>query len=274
MKEDTPIRVLIAEDEALLARALADNMQRLWPQMQLIGIASDGFDAVTQALILQPDVLFFDIKMPGQSGLDAACELTDQWPENQTLPLLVFVTAYDNHAIQAFEQAAVDYLLKPVNEERLCQTIARLQERLKNRTAAANAEAIMTQTLTQLRAITPKTVPAPTAPEPLRMIRATVGNQIRLIPVDDIIYFSAIDKYLNVATVDGEVLIRISLKELLVQLDPQQFWQVHRSTIVRVDAIRSAQREANGKLFLNLHQRPERLAVSRLFAHLFRPRQT
>jgi len=269
MKENTPIRVLIAEDEALLARALADSLQRLWPQMQLIGIASNGFDAVTQALTLQPDVLFFDIKMPGQSGLDAACELTDQWPENQTLPLLVFVTAYDNHAIQAFEQAAVDYLLKPVNEERLRQTIARLQERLKNRTGVANAEEIMVQTLMQLRAITPKT-----APERLRMIRATVGNQIRLISVDDIVYFSAIDKYLNVVTVDGEVLIRASLKELLVQLDPQQFWQVHRSTIVRVDAIRSAQREANGKLFLNLHQRPEKLAVSRLFAHLFRARQT
>ena len=266
-----PIRILIAEDEALLARALADSLQRLWPQMQLAAIASNGIEAVTLALALQPDVLFFDIKMPGQSGLDAACELADQWPSDQALPLLVFVTAYDNYAIQAFEQAAVDYVLKPINDERLRQTITRLQLHLQSRATAANAEQLSAHTMTQLSALTLDAAPVPMAPERLRTIRATVGNQIRLIPIDEVIYFAATDKYLNVVTADSEVLIRTSLKELLMQLDAQQFWQIHRGTIVQIKAVRSAQREPNGKLILNLYQRPEKLAVSRLFAHLLKP---
>jgi len=264
MNPAAPIRVLIAEDEALLAQALADSLQRLWPQVQIVGIASNGLDAVTQALALRPDVAFFDIKMPGQSGLDAACELAEQWPPQQCLPLLVFVTAYDNYAIQAFEQAALDYVLKPANDARLQKTIERVQKRLLIDASLTEA------TSAQQPPRWIKAAAAPANPTPLSMIRATVGNQIKLIPLDDVIYISATDKYLNVVTANGEVLIRNSLKELMTQLNPERFWQIHRGTIVQIAAVRSAQRDAAGKISLNLHQRPEKLAVSRLFAPLFR----
>ncbi|WP_034298385.1 LytTR family DNA-binding domain-containing protein [Herbaspirillum sp. RV1423] len=257
-------RALIAEDEALLAGALSGNLRRLWPGLEIAGIAANGMAAVEQALALQPDILFLDIKMPGQSGLEAARELADDWPENQPFPLLVFVTAYDDYAIQAFEHAAIDYVLKPANDERLMVTIGRLQARLV-KSADSNRE--LEQALAQLRGLAP---PAAPAREPLRMIRAAVGNQIRLIPVEDVIYFEATDKYVNVVTADGESLIRTSLKELIPQLDPGRFWQIHRGTVVQIGQVQAAQRDEAGKLSLKLRTRPEMLAVSRLFAHLFR----
>jgi DNA-binding LytR/AlgR family response regulator len=257
-----PVRALIAEDEALLADALSAQLQRLWPGLEIAGIASNGMAAVEQTLALQPDVLFLDIRMPGQSGLEAARELADEWPDKRPFPLLVFVTAYDDYAIQAFEQAALDYVLKPANDERLGLTIARLQARLKE----AN-ERGLEQVLAQLRDLAPTAI-APQ--ERLRMIRAAVGNQIRLIAIDDVVYFEATDKYVNVVTADGEALIRTSLKELIPQLDPERFWQVHRGTIVQIAEVAAAQRDEAGKLSLKLRRRPETLAVSRLFAHLFR----
>jgi len=256
------VRALIAEDEALLADALSAQLQRLWPGLEITGIASNGMAAVEQTLALQPDVLFLDIRMPGQSGLEAARELADEWPDKRPFPLLVFVTAYDDYAIQAFEQAALDYVLKPANDERLGLTIARLQARLKE----AN-ERGLEQVLAQLRGLAPTAI-APQ--ERLRMIRAAVGNQIRLIAIDDVVYFEATDKYVNVVTADGEALIRTSLKELIPQLDPERFWQVHRGTIVQIAEVAAAQRDEAGKLSLKLRKRPETLAVSRLFAHLFR----
>ena len=257
-----PARALIAEDEALLADALSAQLQRLWPGLEVAGIASNGMAAVEQALALQPDVLFLDIRMPGQSGLEAARELADDWPDNQAFPLLVFVTAYDDYAIQAFEQAAIDYVLKPANDARLALTIARLQARLKD----ANDQGLE-QVLAQLRGLTPAAI-APQ--ERLRTIRAAVGKQVKLIPIDDVVYFEATDKYVNVVTVDSESLIRTSLKELIPQLDPERFWQVHRGTIVQIAEVAAAQRDEAGKLSLKLRRRPEMLAVSRLFAHLFR----
>jgi len=257
-----PPRALIAEDEALLADALSAQLQRLWPGLEIAGIASNGMAAVEQALALQPDVLFLDIRMPGQSGLEAARELADEWPDQRPFPLLVFITAYDDYAIQAFEQAAIDYVLKPANDERLMRTVARLQARLKDRN-----DQELEQVLAQLRSLAP-TLTAPQ--ERLRMIRAAVGNQIRLIPVDDVVYFEATDKYVNVVTADGEALIRTSLRELIPQLDPDRFWQVHRGTVVQITEVAAAQRDEAGKLSLKLRKRPESLAVSRLFAHLFR----
>jgi DNA-binding LytR/AlgR family response regulator len=270
MSQNQTIRALIAEDEPLLAQALGDSLQRLWPQLELAGVAVNGIDAVAQTLERQPQVLFFDIKMPGQSGLDAARELAEEWPAGQAFPLLVFVTAYDNYAVQAFEQAAVDYVLKPVNDARLQTTIARLQARLQAPPMAA-ADTMLECLLQQLRSLTPAALQAPaTVPDRLLVIRAAVGNQVRLIPIEEVIYFEATDKYTNVVTSDSQSLIRTSLKELLPQLDPQQFWQIHRSTIVRIGAVQSAQRDTAGKLSLCLQQRPEKLAVSRLFAHLFK----
>lgn len=257
-----PVRALIAEDEALLADALSAQLQRLWPGLEIAGIAPNGVAAVEQALALQPDVLFLDIRMPGQSGLEAARELADEWPDKRPFPLLVFVTAYDDYAIQAFEQAAIDYLLKPANDERLALSVARLQTRLKDKNDQG-----LEKVLAQLRSLAPG---IPAVQERLRMIRAAVGNQIRLIPVDDVVYFEATDKYVNVVTADGEALIRTSLRELIPQLDPERFWQVHRGTIVQIAEVAAAQRDEAGKLSLKLRKRPEMLAVSRLFAHLFR----
>jgi DNA-binding LytR/AlgR family response regulator len=261
MNPPSPLRGLIAEDEPLLAQALAASLQRLWPQLVLLEIAVNGLEAIEQSLAQQPDVLFFDIKMPGCSGIEAARELAEEWPAATPFPLLVFVTAYDNYALQAFEHAAIDYLLKPISNDRLLQTIARLQTRLQHR------ETGMDQLLTQLRTLAPAVTPAP---QRLRMIRAAVGNQIRLIAIDEVIYFEASDKYINVVTADSTVLIRTSLKELIPQLDPQQFWQIHRSIVVQVSAMQSVRRDEYGRLSLTLRQRPESLTISRLFAHLFK----
>ena len=224
-----------------------------------------------QTLSQLPDILFLDIKMPGQSGLDAAREIADEWPQQHPFPAIVFVTAYDQYAVQAFEQAAFDYLLKPVNDARLSKTIARLQNHLAQTTTREAELDLAVQRLSALSAPTNTSPTNPTPAEPLRLIRATVGNQVRLIPIEDVVYFEATDKYVNVVTPDSQSLIRTSLKELLPQLNPAQFWQIHRGTIVQISQVQAAQRNEAGKLSLSLHSRPETLTVSRLFAHLFRP---
>lgn len=267
-----PIRALIAEDEPILAAALAHALRRLWPALDIVATCANGVEALQQGLALRPDILFLDIKMPGKTGLEAAEELAEQWhdgPDGTPFPQIVFVTAYDDYALAAFEHAAADYVLKPVNDARLGKTVERLQQRLQAArpaaaaTAPAPADDNLARLLTQLQAMTP---PAPR----LQMIRAAVGNSVRMIPMADVIYFEALDKYINVVCRDGEALIRTSLKELLPQLDPQQFWQIHRGTIVNAGAIASAVRDEAGKLSLTLRQHPAQLRVSPLYAHLFR----
>lgn len=267
-----PIRALIAEDEPILAAALAHALRRLWPALDIVATCANGVEALQQGLALRPDILFLDIKMPGKTGLEAAEELAEQWhdgPDGTPFPQIVFVTAYDDYALAAFEHAAADYVLKPVNDARLGKTVERLQQRLQaakpaaTATAPAPADDNLARLLTQLQAMTP---PAPR----LQMIRAAVGNSVRMIPMADVIYFEALDKYINVVCRDGEALIRTSLKELLPQLDPQQFWQIHRGTIVNAGAIASAVRDEAGKLSLTLRQHPAQLRVSPLYAHLFR----
>jgi len=261
-----PIRALIAEDEPVLGYALLQALQRLWPELAIGAVVENGIAAVREALAQRPDVLFLDIKMPGKTGLEAARELAEDWPDGTPFPLIVFVTAYDDYALQAFEQAAVDYVMKPVNDARLAQTVARLQARLA---AHAARDGELERIVRQLSAILP--APAQQSPPPrLTLIRAGVGNQIRLIPVAEVLYFEAADKYLNVVSTGGEVLIRTSLKELLPQLDPEQFWQIHRGTVVNLRFVQAAQRDEAGKLSLRLTGRSELLPVSRLFAHLFR----
>ena len=258
------IRALIAEDEPILAHALLQTLQRLWPDLQVGGVVENGIAAVQEALAQRPDVLFLDIKMPGKTGLEAAQELAEDWPEDTPFPLVVFVTAYDEYALQAFEQAAADYVLKPVTEARLAKTVERLKTRLAQHTER-NAE--LERIVGQLRSLVPH---APSASERLTIIRAAVGNQVRMIPVAEVIYFEATDKYVNVVTADSESLIRTSLKELMPQLDPDAFWQVHRGTVVNVNCIHSAIRDESGKLSLKLRGRDENLSVSRVFAHLFK----
>ena len=263
-----PVRALIAEDEPILAAVLAQSLQRLWPGIQIVGTAPNGLAAVEQALALRPDVLFMDIKMPGQTGLEAAEELAERWDGAQPFPQVVFVTAYDDYALKAFEQAAADYVLKPVSDDRLRRTVERLRARLLAHAQAGNGEGDggMAQLVEQMRAL----LPPATAPERLSVIRAAVGNMVRMIPVQDVVYFQALDKYVNVATADSEALIRLPLKELMAQLDPGQFCQVSRSSIVNMRHVASASRDEMGKLSLALRGRTDRLKVSPLFAHLFR----
>lgn len=276
-------RALIAEDEPILAAALAHALQRLWPELDIVATCPNGVEALRQGLALQPDILFLDIKMPGKTGLEAAEELAEQWPDGIAFPHIVFVTAYDEYALVAFEHAAADYVLKPVNDARLGKTVERLQQRLRDSgvgngnattTATTTAPLATTETasasddnlarlLSQLQAMLP---PAPR----LQMIRAAVGNSVRMIALADVVYFEALDKYINVVCQDSEALIRTSLKELLPQLDPQQFWQIHRGTIVNASAIATAVRDDAGKLSLTLRQHPAQLRVSPLYAHLFR----
>lgn len=287
----SPPRALIAEDEPILAAALAHALRRLWPELDIVATCANGVEALQQGLALQPDILFLDIKMPGKTGLEAAEELAEQWPGGTPFPSIVFVTAYDEYALAAFEHAAADYVLKPVNDARLGKTVERLRQRLcasggsgsasgsgsgsarpaPATTAAPVATAVtvsasddnLARLLAQLQAMT---APAPR----LQMIRAAVGNSVRMIALADVVYFEALDKYINVVCQDSEALIRTSLKELLPQLDPQQFWQIHRGTIVNASAIATAVRDEAGKLSLTLRQHPAQLRVSPLYAHLFR----
>jgi DNA-binding LytR/AlgR family response regulator len=265
-------RALIAEDEPLLAQALRAELARAWPELQLLEPAIDGDDAVERALQQRPDIVFLDIRMPGRSGLEAAEAIVEEWPAAAgALPLIVFVTAYDQYALQAFERAAVDYLQKPVQAARLAACCARLKDTIALRTAAASSappdEAAL---LGRLRAL----LAGPSTPEPgqapLTILQASIGATLHMIPVDEVVYFEAADKYVRVVTETREALIRMPLRELLPRLHGERFWRIHRGTVVRADAIATATRDDSGKVFLTLRQRPERLVASRLYAHLFR----
>ncbi len=273
-RPDAP-RAVIAEDEPLLAAELASELHQAWPALQIAATAADGESAVEQVLALQPEVVFLDIRMPGLSGLQAAEAIAEDWPDGVVPPLVVFVTAYDQYAVQAFERAAFDYLLKPVQPERLRHTVARLQAALASRgTRAAPAPLAMNELverLEQVMAAGGGANAATTTVEPLRVLQIGVGNQIRMVPVDDVLVFEAADKYVRVLTAGGgEHLIRLSLRELLPRLDAGRFWQIHRGTVVRAEAIESATRDESGKVTLQLRGRTETFAVSRVHAARFK----
>lgn len=285
MTNHSTLRALIAEDEPLLAEALAIELRLAWPELELLPAVGDGLSALRVALEQQPELLFFDIRMPGMGGLEAAARLTDEWPGaaqgGRPFPLLVFVTAYDQYAVQAFEAQAMDYLLKPVQTERLRATVARLQRLLAERARSAELpdqsqrdltavpDAGLERTLDQLRALLKP--PSDAARQsPLKVIQASTGNTIHVVPLDEVLYFEAADKYVRVLTAAREYLIRTPLRELLPQLDPQQFWQIHRGTVVRAQSMDALTRDEAGKLFLQLRGRPERLPVSRLYAYQFK----
>ena len=275
------LTALIAEDEPLLAAALKAELALAWPDLAVVATVSDGASAVAQALALQPDVLFFDIQMPGMSGLDAAAELLDAWPPPSAgykpFPALVFVTAFDQYAVAAFEAQAMDYLLKPVQSARLLKTVQKVQLALKIPDQAApdyiaKKDDALERTMTQLRAL--MTLHSTSAsPPPLSVIAATRAGSphtVQLIQLAEVVYFEATDKYVRVLTSDDEFLIRTPLKELIVQLDADEFWQIHRSAVVRVRCIHAAHRDGNGKTIVSLIARSEKLQVSRLYAHLFK----
>ncbi len=267
---------LIAEDEPLLAQALQAELARLWPALRVVASVGDGDAAVQSALTLRPQVCFLDIRMPGITGLEAARALAEDWPDDAAaeFPLLVFVTAYDQYALQAFDVQAVDYLVKPVQPDRLAECVVRLQRRLASVAAAgaaqpagAGADTTLEHTMAQLRSLLAS--PLQAAPR-LDVIPASAGQVVTMVPVDEVLYFEAADKYVRVVTADREHLIRLSLRDLLPQLDAQRFWQVHRGVVVQVRAITRAERDESGKVTLSLRGRPERLVASRLYAHLFK----
>lgn len=257
----TVTTALIAEDEPLLAENLRAELTAAWPALRIVAQAGSGTAAVELALRQRPQVCFLDIRMPGMTGLEAAQAIAEDWPDEAgALPLFVFVTAYDQYALQAFEAAAADYLLKPVTPERLGQSVARLQARLAQPAGGEATLATLQQLLTQ--AVTP--VPR------LRHLQAAVGDAIELVPMDDIVFLEAADKYVRAVTAEREYWVRLSLRELVPQLDAERFWQVHRGTVVHIDAVARAQRQENGTVLLALRRRPEKLTVSRVHAHRFK----
>jgi DNA-binding LytR/AlgR family response regulator len=242
---------MIAEDEALMRERLKERLALAWPELDIVAEAADGDTAVALFDEHRPQLAFLDIRMPGRSGLDVAAAIGGECH-------IVFISAYDQYALQAFEAGAVDYLLKPVDDERLETAVERVRKKL------ATPPPDLSALLAEMRATIMGT------PTRLKWIKAAVGKQVKLIAVDDVVYFQADTKYTRVVLAQSEALIRTPLKDLIVELDPDRFWQIHRSTIVRLDAIGSVLREDAERQFVLLKGRPERLAVSRQFYHLFK----
>lgn len=247
------MKAVIADDEPLLAQSLKTALAEVWPALEIAAVVPNGLEAVSAAERLKPEVAFLDIQMPGLTGLEAAAEIADRMGE--AAPAIVFVTAYDEYATRAFEVAAVDYVLKPLSLERLAGTVARLKAKQRGFEELARQ-------LRALGTLAPKT-------ESLRVVRAGAGNAVKLIPIEDVCYFQAADKYTTVISPAGEDLIRMPLKELAAQL-PDGFQQVHRGTIVNLKEVAAAVRDDTGRVSLRLRNRKETLAVSRVFAELFR----
>jgi len=254
-------RAIIAEDEPLLAQQLKALLSNAWPELQIAAIAANGLEALALIERERPQVAFLDIRMPGLTGLEVAAELTDRLGKDEAAPAIVFVTAYDEFALKAFELAAVDYLLKPVTDERLARCVERLKAGIDR---PLEAESLVSQLKLILKDETRE------AAKPLGILRAGVGDTVKMIPVDEVCYFRADEKYTAVVTKDGEALIRIPIKDLLAQLPSGRFAQVHRGTIVNLDEVAAAVRDDAGRVSLRLRNRKEVLPVSRIYADLFR----
>lgn len=248
---------LIAEDEPLPAQTLKRLLESSWREARCVGLATDGEQALAMIDEHAPDVVFLDVRMPHRDGLATAHALC----ERRDSPLIVFVTAYGEYAVEAFAEAALDYLLKPIDPARLERCVARLRERITSRHEAPGD---MVRNLERLLAR------AGSRTAPLRYIRAGTGTTVRLIPVEEVLWFEAADKYVTVATAKGDRTIRMALRELLAQLDPEVFWQVHRGVIVNTRHVLEANQDTTGQVLLVMAGRTEKLQVSRQFAHLFR----
>jgi DNA-binding LytR/AlgR family response regulator len=255
----SPARAVLAEDEPVLARGLVRTLSEVWPSLQMASVVHDGLAAIEAAALHRPDVLFLDIQMPECTGLEAARQIVDDWPEGQPLPLIVFITAFDRFAIDAFEQAAADYVLKPVEPGRLAMTAMRLQQRLQARLTLPEHTLRLLQSMGK----------APVA-APLRHIQAAVGATLHLVPVSGIQCFLADDKYVQVLTAERTWLIRTPMRELAQRLDPNDFVQIHRGCVVRWDAIERVVREDSGRLLVYLRERDQPQVVSRSHAYHFK----
>ena len=266
---DRTVTALIADDEPLLATSLQTSLAKLWPQLDVVATVHNGSDALAELQRQQPDVAFLDIRMPGATGLEVAETIANDWPEHTPPcepPLMVFVTAFDDYAVQAFNAAAVDYLLKPVTEARLNATIERLKQRLLQPNASS-VEQLGAQIRSLLNSEANRT--AAGHDSELRVIRASVGDKVKMIPIDEVIMFEAADKYVTVHTAAGESLIREPLKKLLGRLDQQQFVRIHRSAIVNLQQVEAAIRDDSAKVTLRLKGSTKQPVVSRVYRHLF-----
>jgi DNA-binding LytR/AlgR family response regulator len=248
------VTALIADDESPMRDQLRARLREAWPELDIVAEATNGMEAVTLAQQHKPDIVFLDIRMPGQSGIEAARHLYDSCH-------IIFVTAYDQYAIDAFEQGAMDYLLKPVSSDRLRTTCERLRSRLSK--SPDNIGDQLAQLATILERGPEK------KPEYLKWIQAQVGQSLRMISTKEVLFFQSDEKYTVVQTAQAELLIRKTLKELEAELDPDEFWRIHRSTLVRVDAIAEVTRDERGRQMLKVKGHPNALEVSRNHSGLF-----
>ena len=256
MKEGRKPTAVIADDERLMREQIAARLRDAWPELEIVGEAANGREAVALVRSRDPDIVFLDIRMPDMDGIEAARVLGGQ-------AHVVFVTAYDEYAVTAFEQGAVDYLLKPADPERVATTCRRLRSRLEQKPdAMSDLLAELSQRLSGGGAARPR--------DYLRWVQASVGTTLRMIPATNILFFRAEDKYTRVQTEGFEALIRKPIKELVEERDPDEFWQIHRSILVRVDAVEHVSRDIRGHQVVQVRGRSEKLEVSRSFSHLFK----
>jgi DNA-binding LytR/AlgR family response regulator len=256
-----PVRAVIADDERLMREQLRARLADVWPELQIVAEAKNGREAVDAVAAHRPDLAFLDIRMPGMTGVEAAREIGGACH-------VVFITAYSEYAVEAFDQGAVDYVLKPADSERLAVTVARLKKRLGAR--PADLGALLEKLAARLDLPAGAASPAAGKGQHLQWIQASMGQQIRMIPVAEVLFFTSDEKYTRVQTETSEALIRKPIKELVEELDPEQFWQIHRSTIVNVKAIAGVSRDLRGRQLVQLRNYPQKLEVSRNFTHLFK----
>jgi DNA-binding LytR/AlgR family response regulator len=278
-------RALIADDERLMREQLRARLAEVWPELEIVAEAKNGLEAVELTAQHHPDLVFLDIRMPGMTGVDAAREIAQLpthesgsgeaddddaggWPGCE----VVFITAYDQYAVEAFEQGVVDYVLKPAERERLMVTVERIKKRMAQRSRAENDAPPLAAHTPDMQQLLQRLAAQinPNAPPKLKWIQATVGQQIQMIPIEDVLFFISDEKYTRVQTATLEALIRKPIKELIDELDMNLFWQIHRSTLVNTKSIAGVSRDLRGRQLVSVKGHSERLEVSRSFAGLFK----
>ena len=279
-RRSSAVTAVIADDERLMREQLRARLSEVWPELHFLAEARNGAEAVEMVTQHDPDFAFLDIRMPGMTGIEAARAILDR-PDNATQ--IVFITAYDQYAVEAFEQGAIDYVLKPADRDRLAKTVERLKDRVERLDATPGAPqqsfdqpdiaALLTRLATRLDATTVPSSGASSAASSgsrLQWIQASVGQSLRLIPVDEILFFQSDEKYTRVQTAQFEALIKKPIKELIDELDADQFWQIHRATLVNAKAIATVTRDFRGRQIVTVHGHSQKLEVSRTYTHLFK----